>query len=74
MKDQNITSIPNSNSFCKAEKQHEHENIHVHEMWINKTKVILLFLYDRMGGLRSSLGIYDYYEASYLEIEVSIFE
>ena len=31
MKDQNITSIPNSNSFCKAEKQHEHENIHVHE-------------------------------------------
>ena len=38
MKDQNITSIPNSNSFCKAEKQHEHENIHVHENVDKKKK------------------------------------
>ena len=31
MKVQNITAIPNLASFCKAEKQHEYENIHVHE-------------------------------------------
>ena len=31
MEVQNITFIPNSTSFCKAEKQNEHENKHVHE-------------------------------------------
>ena len=31
MKVQNNTAIPNSTSFCKAEKQHEYENKHVHE-------------------------------------------
>ena len=42
MEVQNITSNPNFTSFCKAEKQNEHENIHVHEnVEKNKTKVIM---------------------------------
>ena len=42
MKVQNITAIPNLTSFCKAEKQHEHENIHAHEnVGKNKIKVIM---------------------------------
>ena len=38
MKVQNITAILNSTSFCKAEKQLEHENIHVHEK-VEKIKI-----------------------------------
>ena len=39
MKVQNITAIPNFTIFCKAEKQLEHENIHVHEnVEKNKTR------------------------------------
>ena len=41
MEVQNITSIPNSTSFCKAVKQNEHENIHVHEN-VEKIKQKLL--------------------------------
>ena len=57
MEVQNITSIPNSTSFCKTEKQNEHENIHVHENVEKIKQVIMQFLYDRMGGLISSIGI-----------------
>ena len=70
MKVQNNTAIPNSTSLCKAEKQHEHENKQVHES-VEKIKVIM---YISMQDGRSKIIPRDMtYEASYLEIEVSIF-
>ena len=42
MEVKNITSNPNSTSFCKAEKQNEHGNIHVHENVEKKIKQKLL--------------------------------
>ena len=49
MEVQNITSIPNSTSFCKAEKQNEHENKHVHEN-VGKIKQKLLCNFYNMTG------------------------
>ena len=48
MEVQNITSIQNSTSFCKAEKQNERENIHVHEN-VEKIKQKLSFNFYMTG-------------------------
>ena len=73
MKVQNNTTIPNSSSFCKAEKQHEHENKHVHES-VEKNKIKVIMYISMQDGRSKIIPRDKTYEASYLEIEVSIFE